>query len=164
MTPRQQGMYWREWGRCREYFRNKGLTSAECDAKRHEPHRRALGHEKSSKSFCNADLDKVIAAFRAVWDDANFDAQMRQREQPDRRREDMVNRCWDAARVCMGGDPAPDTIMAYLDGTAHKIFKVEFSALDERRLGVVMGILEKQEDRVRERDIKQVEKMEEEPF
>jgi hypothetical protein len=127
----------------REYFRARGLSSAECDARRHALHRRALGRDRSSKAFRNADLDKVVAAFRAVWDDTNLNAQLRQLEQPERRREDMLDRCLDAARVCMGGgDLPPEAVMSYVNGTAQKVFKAELGELDERRLGVVMGMPE----------------------
>lgn len=94
MTPRQSALYWREWANVRE------ICPA---ADRHDLHAAALGVDKSSKRFTNADLDKVLAEFRAVSDPANLDAQLARHDQPKRR---LIWRCRQlapeayVARVC----------------------------------------------------------------
>jgi hypothetical protein len=77
MTPKQTAWYWREWqsvvGACKRF----GYPNPD----RHELHRRALGRDKSSKGFTNADLDKVIAVFRSVSKPNSVEAQLRQLRQ-----------------------------------------------------------------------------------
>ncbi|HYE32524.1 MAG TPA: hypothetical protein VEH27_13925 [Methylomirabilota bacterium] len=76
MTPKQQALYWREWAKVR---------AIDPAMDRHALHTQALGKAKSSKAFTNADLDKVLAAFRAVSEPHNLNAQVRQLEQPKKR-------------------------------------------------------------------------------
>ena len=146
MTPLQTRLYWREWSRARERFIGLGFTSAQADAKRHDLHTKALGKAKSSKSFNNADLDKVLAAFRAVWDDANLDAQLRAEDQPERRRIALQQRCYRAVETFIT-DPIETrrslAIENYCGGTAQRICGKRFDELDERELGKVMGALER---------------------
>lgn len=92
MTTAQTAKYFFEWGRARDFFRGRGMPHAEADAQRHRLHVKALGRAKSSKDFTNADLDKVIAAFRAVWDGGNLDAQLAQIEMPEKRAAAAVAR------------------------------------------------------------------------
>ncbi len=74
MSPKQKALYFREWARVR---------SVDPSADRHALHTLALGTDKSSKEFTNADLDKVLGAFRAVTRPADLNAQVRQEKQPD---------------------------------------------------------------------------------
>ena len=151
MTPAQSSLYFAEWAKVRQHYRAKGIDSKQADNKRHELHRRALGLDKSSKDFTNADLDKVLAAFRAVSDGGNLDAQLRQLEQPAYRRQRMIARCRHAARsFIQGRDPADQDrkVTAYLDGTADRMFGVPFDRLDQDQPGdaqlrKVMGALER---------------------
>jgi len=92
MNAAQTNLYFFEWGRVREHYLGRGLDPKQADAKRHELHVRALGGRKSSKDFTNADLDKVIATFRAITQPCDFNAQMRQQNQPDRRKSVEVTR------------------------------------------------------------------------
>ena len=73
MTKDQDRLYWREWGSVRK-------TDPAAD--RHSLHVKALGHDKSHAAFSNADFDQVLAAFRAISDPANVEAQLRQLRQP----------------------------------------------------------------------------------
>ncbi len=76
MSPKQTSLYWREWAAVRRVCP---------EADRHELHARALGLDKSSKEFTNADFDKVLAEFRAISEPDNLEGQLRQISQPVRR-------------------------------------------------------------------------------
>ena len=151
MTSAQTNLYFFEWGRVRRHFLAKGIDPKQADNKRHELHRRALGADKSSKDFSNAELDRVIAVFRAVSDDANLDAQLAQLDQPDNRRLRMIERCWGALRTFIGGrdrEHQDELCRRYLDGTADRMFGVAFVHLDHgqegnAQLAKVMGALER---------------------
>lgn len=78
MSPKQKAWYWREWGAAVKAAQAAGLDAPD----RHALHRRALGVDKSSKSFTNADLDRVIAEFRAYSDPDHLRPQLRQIHQP----------------------------------------------------------------------------------
>lgn len=87
MSPKQTQLYWREWAAVRR---------ADPQANRQALTVRALGRAGSSKEFSNADLDKVLAVFRAVSRPADVDGQLRQQGQARARREhriDEVMRC-----------------------------------------------------------------------
>lgn len=119
MTPAQTAKYFWEWGRAREYYLRKGMSQGEADRQRHVLHAKALGRDKSSKLFTNSDLDKVIAVFRAVWDDANFDAQMRQQDQPDRRAAAVLAQIY-AILPYIGVNAGLET--RYLGGICKRLF------------------------------------------
>lgn len=151
MNSAQTSLYFREWSLARKHFLSKGLDPKQADNKRHELHRRALGRDKSSKDFTNADLDKVLAAFRAVYDGGNLDAQLAALEQPENRRLAMVRRCEAAARSFITGATEEEVgrgVRVYLDGTAERMFGVAFVHLDHgqqgnAQLAKVMGVLER---------------------
>jgi hypothetical protein len=151
MTSAQTNLYFFEWGRVRRHFLAKGIDPKQADAKRHELHRRALGRARSSKEFTNAELDKVIAVFRAVSDGGNLDAQLAQLEQPENRRKLMLGRCDRAVRSFIAGNDDAHTaelVRRYLDGTADRMFGVPFGRLDHNQdgsaqLAKVMGALER---------------------
>jgi hypothetical protein len=149
MTPAQTSLYFFHWGQVRKHHLARGIDPKQVDVKRHELHKRALGRDKSSKDFTNADLDKVIGAFRAVYDGGNLDAQLQQIDQPDNRRAAMVKQCRDSAATFIDGrDEAHKTFLIdrYLDGIADKMFGVQFARLDHGQdghgqLAKVMGAL-----------------------
>jgi hypothetical protein len=86
MSPKQTKWYWREWAAVVRACKAADLPEPD----RHELHREALGKDKSSKAFTNADLDKVIATFRAHSQADNIDAQLRQMAQPRIRLEHKI--------------------------------------------------------------------------
>jgi hypothetical protein len=142
MTSAQTNLYFFEWGRARAHYLAKGFDAKQADSKRHELHRRALGRDKSSKDFSNPDLDKVIAAFRAVYDGGNLDAQLAQLDQPENRRQRMIERAEKAVASFVGG--GDDAVRRYLDGTAERMLGVPFARLDQgqdgnAQLAKVMG-------------------------
>lgn len=151
MNAAQKNLYFFEWGRVREHYRSKGIDPKQADAKRHELHKRALGRDKSSKDFTNAELDRVIAVFRAVYDGGNLEAQLAQLDQPESRRRSMIARCNVAVRSFIEGTTETmieQNAKAYLDGTAQRMFGVAFVHLDNgqegnAQLAKVMGALER---------------------
>lgn len=78
MSPAQTSLYWREWA---AVVRRARLDAAP-EPDRHAIHAAALGAAKSSKQFTNADLDRVLAEFRALSQPHNLNAQVRQQDQP----------------------------------------------------------------------------------
>lgn len=151
MTAAQTNLYFFEWGRVRKQYIGKGLDPKQADNKRHELHRRALSRDKSSKDFTNAELDRVIAVFRAVYDGGNLDAQIAQLDQPENRRQAMIKRCHVAVGSFIEGkddDAKARNLRAYLDGTAQRMFGVAFVHLDQgqdgnAQLAKLMGALER---------------------
>jgi hypothetical protein len=75
MTDAQVGLYRREWGKARAVLR-RTLSAKAADEERHAIHIQALGKDKSSLSFNNADLDEVLKLFRSISQPANFVAQV----------------------------------------------------------------------------------------
>ena len=81
MTPLQNSLYFREWGRVRAVCKQQGLPIPD----RHALHVKALGQDKSHLDFSNEDFDRVLAEFRAVSQPDNLAAQLRQQDMPRRR-------------------------------------------------------------------------------
>ena len=139
MTVAQTAMYFSLWGRVRDYYRARGIDPKQCDAKRHELHKKALGADKSSKDFTNVDLDKFKAACLAIVEPDNLDAQLRQLDQPEKRFSALLAQARDLAAKCVN---KPGREGGYLDGMARKIFgPAQYQMLDEKQLGQLCGIL-----------------------
>jgi hypothetical protein len=81
MTPAQNALYFREWGRVRSVCKQQGFPIPD----RHDLHVKALGLDKSHRDFTNADFDRVLAEFRAISQPDNLAAQLRQQNMPRRR-------------------------------------------------------------------------------
>jgi hypothetical protein len=139
MTPAQTALYFREWQRVRDVRKSAGLTCG--DVERHALHKKALGASKSSKDFTNADLDKVLATFRAITEPGNLAAQLRAQEQPEARRSALMARARDLAARCVD---RPGREGVYLDGMASRLFQVDqYHLLNEHKLAQLCGILER---------------------
>ena len=81
MTPAQNALYFREWGRVRATCKQQGLPVPD----RHSLHVKALGQDKSHLDFTNDDFDRVLAEFRALSQPDSLAAQLRQQDMPRRR-------------------------------------------------------------------------------
>jgi hypothetical protein len=81
MTPAQNALYFREWGRVRSVCKQQGFPVPD----RHSLHVKALGLDKSHLDFTNNDFDLVLAEFRAISQPDNLAAQLRQQDMPRRR-------------------------------------------------------------------------------
>jgi len=78
MTPKQTALYFREWGYVRGYCTRHRLPEPD----RHALHRQALGYDRSSKVFTNAEFDQVLAVFRGVSMPGSVNSQVRQLNEP----------------------------------------------------------------------------------
>ena len=147
MTAAQTQLYFFEWGNARKWYLAHGLDPKQADNKRHTLHRQALGTDKSSKDFTNADLDKVLAAFRGVSRPDDFNAQMDIQEQPERRLGKMQAEAWGIVRkvgwVMKASDPqfAAENYLNKLARSVTGKSDVRFEEIGERETGRVLGIL-----------------------
>ncbi len=91
MTEAQLRLYRREWGAARKVLRARGFAPSAADAERHALHVQAIGTDKSSLDFTNKDLDKVLAAFRAISRSADLRPQIDAQQQPITRRRWLIN-------------------------------------------------------------------------
>lgn len=73
LSAKQNKWYWREWGAVVKTCRAAGHPQPD----RHGLHIKALGRDRSHVVFSNADLDAVLAEFRAISDPANLYVQQR---------------------------------------------------------------------------------------
>lgn len=138
MTPAQNAMYFAEFGKLRDVLRARGWASAKIEAHRAELTFKALGRAKSSKQFTNGDLDKVLAVIKAATAPADFDAQMRLQDSPEKRHELLIARIWALSkRVGL----TPDNESRYVDGISQRMFGKQYQHLDERGLQQIEGIL-----------------------
>lgn len=139
MNSAQTNLYFYEWGLARKHYLAKGFDPKQADAKRHALHRKAFGCDKSSKDFTNADLDKVIAVFRAVWDGGNLDAQIEQIEQPQKRRGaalSRINVLKMYLRVKNGLEGS------YVGGISRKLFGTDqYQNLDDVKIAQLEGVI-----------------------
>lgn len=140
MTERQTAFYWRSWARARKALLAGGLTPAQADERRHALHAKALGSDKSSKRLTNADLDLVLAAFAAVADDSDLNAQLRALDQPEERRARLNARILELAEA-VGIDGGMPGVERYW----HHILKGRSLAIAEE--GLLAQIIVKLERR-----------------
>jgi hypothetical protein len=140
MNAAQQAKYFYQWGQLREVLRARGLTSAQCEQHRHEITRKALGVDKSSKDFTNADLDAVLAKIAAERDPAGFAAQMALQDSPDNARAAIERRTVAALEVLVGHEANRSR---YLDGTARKICGRFYADCTDAQRAKIMGALER---------------------
>jgi hypothetical protein len=87
MSPKQNSLYWREWGAVVRFCKANGLPEPD----RHSLHAAALGTEKSHLAFTNEDFDRVLGAFRSYSRPADLAGQLRQLNQPRIRLKYAVN-------------------------------------------------------------------------
>jgi hypothetical protein len=87
MTPKQNSLYWREWGAVVRYCKANNLPAPD----RHALHVAALGADRSHLSFTNEDFDQVLGEFRSHSRPADLAGQLRQLNQPRIRLKYAVN-------------------------------------------------------------------------
>jgi hypothetical protein len=138
MTPAQHRKYLREWGLVRKIFRAKGLEPKACDAKRHELHKRALGHDKSSLDLTNAEFDSVLAVFSAISRPADLKTQLRLQEQAPER---AVRRFSHAMDLMDDLGVTPTGYSGYLDQLSRKICGRPWERLAEIEQEKIIGVL-----------------------
>ena len=69
MSPAQLKLYRREWAAARQAGRLE-------ESDRHQIHLQVLGRDKSSKDLTNPELDKLLAAFRAISHPGDLNLQL----------------------------------------------------------------------------------------
>lgn len=144
MTPKQTSLYWREWGNVRRVLVASGRTPAEADAQRHRIHIEQLGRDVSSKRLTNAQLDSVLAGFRAYSRPDDLMAQLRQLDQPEQRLGAYKTRAESLAAQCGVEEHG---LTAYLDQLARRICTRTWSTVTETDVAKLCGILEQQAKR-----------------
>lgn len=145
MNAAQIRRYWWSFGPVRAVLVAQGKKPAEIEARRHALHVKALGRDKSSKAFTNGELDAVMAAFRAVHDGGNLDAQLAALDAPEERREAILNHCHDhTTDMFLLGDARLHGEKAhegYVAGTAKNVIGKTLAECTEAELGKVCGCL-----------------------
>lgn len=118
MSPSQRQLYWRSWSQCRKTLLEKGwATDTNVDEMRHKLHIRALGNDKSSTAFTNADIDNVLAQFWAITLPDDLQTQLRQQDQP------FLRWYWECARILSDTQGIITAHLdAYLKGLAKRMF------------------------------------------
>jgi|GEM_PF-4488039 len=170
MTEAQYRLYWREWKNCKAWFISHGFDPNQADAKRGKLTKEALGYELSMTNWPrwkNPELDKVLAKFRSVYDGGNLGAQMRAEDEPIKRKEDLVRRCFAAVSLWVSGDAAHSQefiVRRYLNGVSERVAHSSFDSLDERGLQKICGVVEAQARRQKARAFKSGEVVNENPF
>lgn len=149
MNKAQLRLYRREWGKARKWYRAAGLEPIQADNKRHAIHRQALGKDKSSLEFTNPELTKVLAAFRAVYDGGNLDAQMRAIEEPERIAAELHAKVDKLAEACGIERGAPGVVDYFRNWFRGR----RYDQLNNRELRQLVALLE--------RRAKQITKVEE---
>lgn len=148
MNTAQTMLYFREWGRVRDVLKGQGRPHG--DMERHKLHEKALGQKKSSKDFTNADLDKVLAAMRAITEPGNLTNQLKALDQPARRNAEARAKCFELLVELEIGkgyesDHAENIRRAYLDAIVRRITKgvhIDFQTLPDREANAILHTLE----------------------
>jgi len=163
MNDAQKRSYWQRWQRCAAVFTRQGLTRPQIEAKRHTITEKALGYPKSvsvAKSWKNAEVDKVFAAFAAIYDDCNLNAQLDAIEQPELRRSAVLASCLALAASIKDQHPdAPDydfVCWNYLNALSRRICGQKAEQCTDAQLHKLKGILQVQCNRL-ERDLQKTE-------
>jgi len=138
MTAAQHQKYLFEWGLVRRIYRAKGLEPKACDAKRHELHKRALGHDKSSLDLTNAEFDAILAVFSSISRPADLKTQLRLQEQAPERAARRLSRAMD---LMDGLDITSAGYSGYLDELSRKICGRSWERLAEIEQEKILGVL-----------------------
>lgn len=170
MNLAQIKMYRAEWAKAAKVLSAAGRTAEEIEAKRLAITAQVCGRAKSSTKFTGRELDRVIAAIKAISAPADFNAQMRQEDQPDVRREAAMAAAVAACQRLHGLDSEHYQLgteaarRAYIAGVAKRLGVYGIDTCDAAALRRVAGELEQHAARV-ERRMQQVPVADEtEPF
>jgi hypothetical protein len=126
MTPSQDKKYWREWAQVTRACKTHGFDLPD----RHDLHRRALGKDKSHKSFTNADFDKVLAVFRSYIQPDNIKPQLRQQRMPRLRLEWKITVEQSALLAVLLPDPSPQSHPSHSENSSPLTPHSSLTALD----------------------------------
>jgi hypothetical protein len=115
LNSKQLSLHWREFSKATRFCDSLDLPRPD----RHTLYTAALGQDKSLRDFTNADLDKVLAGFRALSDPANVQAQLRQLAQPKTRLLYSINRLSAQFVRRQPGDPGSSEFVKISDNSCH---------------------------------------------
>lgn len=155
MTPLQKSLLWREWAKAREHLIKRGMSPTTADSRRGALVRQVLGYPLSMADWPrwkNREVDKVLAAYRGVYDGGNLDAQMHAEEQPERRQGRRLAECINLARELwpLPDDPDAEIMrMRKLSFISKRFCGRPIDDCDEVQLAKVLGALRAQEKRQR---------------
>lgn len=86
MTKNQQRRYWALWGKARTRLIGAGFSSKEAAEHRDEITIETLGRRISSKKLNNDQLTQMFAAFEAIGNPGDLNAQLKYQQEPRDRR------------------------------------------------------------------------------
>jgi hypothetical protein len=138
MTAAQKSLYWREWAACKKALTRHGYGSDELEAQRHRLHIEALGTDKSSKSLTNADLDAILAIFRAYSRPADLSEQLRIIDQPDKRLQAYRHR---AMEMLIARGIEEQGRIAYLEQLSRRLCGRSWHDVRETEAAKICGVL-----------------------
>lgn len=153
MTAKQKYLFWREWNQAKRWYMEHGELPGEAEARRPRLIREALGYDKSMtvwRTWKNAELDKVLAKFRAVYDGGNLDAQLAAEEQPEARRRQRLAEAINLAREVWPQPPGADAayeVMRKLSHLAKRRCHIPIDDCDEGQLVTIIIELTQQQRR-----------------
>lgn len=145
MTAKQKKLYWGEWGAARRALIRAHYEPKEADARRLEIHAEVLGIQEfdptdpghrsavSSKGMTNAVFDQVLAAFRALSDGGNLNAQIKADNQP------LIRAKGALSALMKRMDASPE----YVEGIAQNMFRKKLDYCDEKQVKAVIAALNK---------------------
>lgn len=145
MTAKQKKLYWGEWGAARRALIRAHYEPKEADARRLEIHAEVLGIQAfdptdpghrsavSSKGMTNAVLDQVLAAFRALSDSGNLNAQIKADNQP------LIRARGALSALMKRMDASPE----YVEGIAQNTFHQKLDYCNENQVKSVIVYLNK---------------------
>ena len=145
MTTKQKRLYWGEWGAARKALLRAHYEPKEADARRLEIHAEVLGIQDfdpddplhrsavSSKGMKNGVFTKVLAAFRALSDPGNLNAQLRVEDQP------LIRARGALSSLMKRMDARPE----YVEGIARNTFKRSLDHCDADQVKSVIVYLNK---------------------
>lgn len=126
----QQLLYFREWAAVKRVLMpgRETFTKLEENERRHAITIEALGADKSSTDFTNDDFDKVLAAFRAISQPGNLQAQL---DALDGRKKRLRFGIMSTARKLVGAEDAD----AYVRGVVSQMHARAGEPRDKKRKG-----------------------------
>jgi hypothetical protein len=138
MTASQTALYWREWAACKRALEHHGYARDELEPQRHRLHIEALGADKSSKALTNAQLDAILAIFRAYSRPGDLHEQLRIIDQPGQRLQAHRHRALELV-AALGIEEAGR--IAYLDTMARRLCGRAWQAVHETDAAKICGVL-----------------------
>lgn len=170
MNIAQRSLLWREWAKARAHLIARGMSATTADARRGALVKQALGYTLSMadwQRWKNREVDKVLAAYRGVYDGGNLHEQLRAQDQPAERQASKLAQCINLAEELwpefLGNDPQ-FIRMRKLSMISKRVCGRPIDDCDDVQLSKVLGILRAQKKRELDRISEHTEKADKNPF